>query len=75
MKLPPMTLGHAAPGAAPAAGRARPHGAAGVAPQFDLGCLLGCGAGVLSCLVCGPNPACWLACAGPQAIGCITRCL
>jgi hypothetical protein len=36
---------------------------------------LSCGANVLSCIYCGTNPVCWLTCAGPGAIHCVSECL
>lgn len=74
MKLPSMTLGPHTGGRYAAHGAATP-ARAGVAPQLDIGCLLGCGVGALGCIYCGVNPVCWAACAGPQAIGCISKCL
>lgn len=34
-----------------------------------------CGASVLSCIYCGTNPVCWLTCAGPGAVQCVSECL
>ncbi|HVZ39304.1 MAG TPA: hypothetical protein VHI13_08515 [Candidatus Kapabacteria bacterium] len=46
-----------------------------IAPMLDLSCILKCGAAALGCVLCGPNPACWLLCAGPAAFTCIKECL
>ncbi|HVZ39305.1 MAG TPA: hypothetical protein VHI13_08520 [Candidatus Kapabacteria bacterium] len=46
-----------------------------ITAMINITCLLGCGIGVLKCLPCGTNLGCWATCAGPSAIGCITRCL
>jgi hypothetical protein len=48
--------------------------APGINPQFDALCLLRCAGNALSCIACGVNIPCWAACAGPQAVDCISRC-
>ncbi len=48
----------------------------GGAIASKLPCLaLNCGLNVLSCIYCATNPVCWLTCAGPGAIQCISDCL
>ncbi len=48
----------------------------GSAVVSKIPCLaLNCGASVLSCIYCGTNPVCWLTCAGPGAVQCVSQCL
>jgi hypothetical protein len=48
---------------------------ANVKPMLDFGCLLGCGVKALPCITCGTDIACWLECAGPSTVRCVTGCL
>jgi len=41
---------------------------------LNIGCLLKCGSGVLSCIQCGTNLGCWATCAGPQVVSCVSDC-
>lgn len=47
----------------------------GVEMALSFTCLLGCGAGVLKCITCGTNIPCWIGCAGPDVVSCVTKCL
>lgn len=46
----------------------------GVEMSLSIGCLLGCGAKALSCITCGTNIPCWIGCAGPDVVNCVTGC-
>ena len=76
MRLPKLTAGQIVESRPTYKGSIAPaRGPAGIEMSLDIGCLLGCGIGILPCLVCGPVLPCWALCAGPQAINCITKCL
>lgn len=42
--------------------------------MLSMSCLLGCGARALGCITCGTNIPCWVGCAGPGAVSCVSKC-
>ena len=75
MRLPKVTTDQSPQGATSRSGGPATGVSQGIDMMIDITCLLGCGIGVLKCIPCGLNPGCWLKCAGPGAIGCVTGCL
>lgn len=50
-------------------------GAQEIEGAIDIWCMVKCiGMQALGCAYCLTNPVCWATCAGPGAVGCISKC-
>ena len=75
MALPNLTAGRSfSPTTTSFQGRATAFNGGGVEMALNIGCLMGCGAKALGCIPCGTNIPCWIGCAGPEVVSCVTRC-
>ncbi len=75
MALPKLTAGRSlGPTLGLFQGRATDANGNAVEMSLNIGCLIGCGAKALGCITCGTNIPCWIGCAGPDVVSCVTGC-
>jgi len=75
MALPNFTAGLSfSPTVGSFRGQAAPSSGGSLEMSLSIGCLLGCGVKALGCITCGTSIPCWIGCAGPEAVKCVSGC-